>query len=343
MRNLLFVGYFILKTNYTDLFKSISCTRKKGYSLFFLLGDMIFSSLLYGSSFVDYFNFQFYRKSRVEKKAYATMGIMYDFHNKVNDKKFLKNVDDKKSFYLNFSSFCYRPFLFTKNDLQNILEVLFKKIGNRIVVKNPEESGGKGIQILNISSHDGELFFNKIKVLEYLNSHFRTNDIFYFEDFINQHDLITKISPTAVNTIRMITMIDDHGHPEIIGSVFRISVDSPIDNYSAGNMAAEIDSDTGILISGGIRKRSSCDKYNDIHPVTKEPILGFQIPYWDEIIQMVKSAAMVVPEVRSIGWDVALTNDGPVIIEGNSKWNKDTWQIPAGKGKLHIINKYLKD
>ena len=32
---------------------------------------------------------------------------------------------------------------------------------------------------------------------------------------------------------------------------------------------------------------------------------------------MVKEAALLVPEIRYVGWDVAITNDGPCIIEGN--------------------------
>jgi hypothetical protein len=56
---------------------------------------------------------------------------------------------------------------------------------------------------------------------------------------------------------------------------------------------------------------------------------------------MVTEAALVVPQVRTVGWDIAITPSGPIIIEGNSKWNKDTWQIPAGKGKLQMIKKYL--
>ena len=54
------------------------------------------------------------------------------------------------------------------------------------------------------------------------------------------------------------------------------------------------------------------------HPVTKEKIVGFNIPMFKEAVELVKEAAKVVPEVAYVGWDVAISDNGPVIIEGNS-------------------------
>src|SRR5690606_11252973 len=341
MKNILYLGFFILKTNYSDLRKSLQCTVKKGYSKYRLIFDMILSSLIYGSSFVDYFNFQFYRKSKAERKAYATMGIMYKFHKKVNDKNLINKVDDKQQFWVNYAEFCNKPYFFTKEKSKDMLKDLYEKQNKKIYIKVPTNTGGNGVQIVELSFKDNKIYVGSADLEHFLKQHFQENTIFYFEDFIQQHPLITEISPTAVNTIRVITMINDNKEPEIIGSVFRISVDCPIDNYSAGNMAAEIDIKSGVVITGGIRKRSSCDYYHDIHPITRQPIKGFQIPHWDKITKAALQAAMVVPQVRTVGWDIAVTENGPVFIEGNSQWNKDTWQIPAGEGKLHIIEKYL--
>src|SRR5690554_991987 len=341
MKNVLYLGFFILKTNYADLNKSIHCTVKKGYSKYRLILDMVFSAILYGSSFVDYFNFQFYRKNRAERKAYATMGIMYKFHKKVNDKNYIAKIDDKKHFSVNFAEYCNKPFFYTKDQYQELIRVLGEKNGKKIVIKDPTSTGGKGVQVVELNLQNGKLYANSLELELLLNQHFQNNTLFYFEDFIEQHSLISEISPTAVNTIRVITMINDNREPEIIGSVFRISVDCPIDNYSAGNMAAEIDKETGVVITGGIRKRSSCDEYHDLHPVTKKTIKEFVIPNWDAITKASLEAALVVPEVRTVGWDIAVTENGPIFIEGNSQWNKDTWQIPAGKGKIDIIAKYL--
>jgi hypothetical protein len=341
MKNIIYLGFFILKTDYADLIKSINCTSKKGYNKIFLCMRMVLNTLWYGSSFVDYYNFQFYRKNIQQKKEYATMGVMYKFHNKMNHKNFIDAVDNKKTFFKTFHKFCNPAFLFTHNDLDTIISIILDRVNKKIVVKNPESSGGKGVQIFQVLKKEDGIMIGTEELHDFLNNHFKENEYFYFEDFILQHENIANVSPSAVNTIRMISLINEENRVDIIGSVFRISVDCPIDNYSAGNLAAEIDIATGIVISGGIRKRSSCDSYHEIHPSTKQQILGLKIPFWNEINQMVTEAALVVPQVRTVGWDIAITPSGPIIIEGNSKWNKDTWQIPAGKGKLQMIKKYL--
>ena len=47
---------------------------------------------------------------------------------------------------------------------------------------------------------------------------------------------------------------------------------------------------------------------------------GFRIPYWNEVRELVKNVHAKLPDIRSIGWDVAITPNGPVLIEGNDNW-----------------------
>ena len=46
-------------------------------------------------------------------------------------------------------------------------------------------------------------------------------------------------------------------------------------------------------------------------------MIGFRIPNWDIVMRQAVKAAELVPEMNIIGWDIAITKDGPVIIEGN--------------------------
>ena len=71
--------------------------------------------------------------------------------------------------------------------------------------------------------------------------------------------------------------------------------------------------------------------------------MGFQVPFWSETLELVKAAALVNTDNRSIGWDVAITNDGPELIEGNHDWCKLLWQLPVKKGLKPILEKYKKE
>ena len=53
------------------------------------------------------------------------------------------------------------------------------------------------------------------------------------------------------------------------------------------------------------------------HPISGTEIMGFKVPMFQDAVNLVKECAKVVPEVQYIGWDVAISENGPVIVEGN--------------------------
>ncbi len=305
---------------------------------------MVYCSFRYGSSFADFFNFRFFEKPNVVKADYATMGFMYRFHAWANKPSAISMVDDKLSFSTHFSAFCSSPYFFSRDQKTELKKFLNEQPIGKIVVKDPLSTAGRGVRFFSINcDNNGIRKIDDLLIDDFVQQSLKSQEGIYIEKFIEQHSDIHNISPSGVNTIRVITMLTNLGTVDIIGTVFRISVNSPLDNYSKGNLAAEIDIITGEVITGGIRKQAACDVYHDNHPVTGKPILGFHIPFWSETLEMVKKAALIVPQVRSIGWDVAITNNGPILIEGNSKWNKDTWQIPAGYGKKSLLNAYISN
>jgi hypothetical protein len=109
---------------------------------------------------------------------------------------------------------------------------------------------------------------------------------------------------------------------------------------AAGNMAAVIDETTGIVTGKGVY--SDITKPDEeVHPVTGVSIVGFQIPFWKETLEMVKKAALQHPQNRSIGWDIVISEHGPGFIEGNHDWCKLLWQLPAKKGLKELLKPHL--
>lgn len=341
MNRFLYFCYFLITTDYSDLSASIGCAVRKGYGRAWLLAEMTYCAIVFGSSFVDYFNFQFYRKSKEERAAYATMGYMYRFHRALNVPEAIPLVDNKFLFPENFGHLCNRSRTFTDFEVEALKSFLMARVGGNVVFKDPDSTAGRSVRIIKVYEGPMGLMLDGDTFEDFCSVMFHRYQVIYLEEYIEQHEAMAAISPSGVNTIRVITILESSGRVRILGTVFRISVNSPLDNFSQGNLAAEIDQKTGIVLTGGIRKRSCCDSYHDSHPVTGVAIKGFQIPYWQEIIEFAMQAALVVPGVRSVGWDIAVTSDGPILVEGNSKWNKDTWQIPAGYGKKSLIAAYL--
>ncbi len=340
MNYIIYLPYFLFKTNYQNLFKSLKCAQNEKNTIFLIL-DMLKCSIIYGTSFIDYFNFRFYQKSNVERSKYATMAVMYRFHKKINDQSKIHLVDNKLEFAKHFSKYKMKTFCFGKDDINLFSEFVKERANKIIVIKDIDSTAGKGVSFSKVTfSELGDVNIDLVDYKDWFHSMFSNSNLLYIEDYLTQHHKLNSISPSGLNTVRVITLLaEDKVH--ILGAAFRISVDSKLDNFSAGNLAADIEIDTGRILHGGIRKLSACDSYHKTHPITGAKIKDEIIPFWNEVIDLVRNAARIIPEVRSIGWDVAILENGPILIEGNSKWNKDTWQIPANQGRLERISEYM--
>lgn len=73
-------------------------------------------------------------------------------------------------------------------------------------------------------------------------------------------------------------------------------------------------SDTGDVYVEAIDRD---DNIYNTHPISNHKIVGFKVPMFNEAVNLVKECAKIIPEVAYVGWDVAISENGPVIVEGN--------------------------
>ena len=123
-------------------------------------------------------------------------------------------------------------------------------------------------------------------------------------------------------------------HQVILGSGATI-----MDNFHQGGMGVLVDTERGCLVGNGFDK-----KVNE-SPVSPTGVVfdGYPIPYWDEVVEMVCEAALVNQGVKLIGWDVALAQDGPLLIEANRGPGWDVTQVPAQHGQKELLNEMLRE
>ena len=164
------------------------------------------------------------------------------------------------------------------------------------------------------------------------------------EEVICQHPAISAIYPHSVNTYRIVTVLRD-GVAHVVYGFIRIGNGSQfVDNINAGGMAAPIDPETGVIQYAAYDKNRHC---YDIHPATGHPIVGVSLPYWKEAVEMCLSAAQVIPQLGYIGWDIAVTENGPQLIEGNEFPGHDILQMPPHVpdkiGMLPRFRKFLQE
>ena len=156
---------------------------------------------------------------------------------------------------------------------------------------------------------------------------------------IRNHHLLRPLmgGGVGVGTIRIVTVLREQRY-RVIGACLRIIVgDNAVDNFAhgaSGNIAAAIDLDTGRMQAArGSRFRHwPVLENHDQHPQTGAPITGFTLPYWSETLALVERAHRSMPDVPTLGWDVAITDAGPVIIETNSTYDVDILQVTHQRG-----------
>jgi len=144
------------------------------------------------------------------------------------------------------------------------------------------------------------------------------------------HPAIADLSNGALNTVRMITCLDEQEQPEIIGAVLRMAVgrNVTVDNVHAGGIAAPIDLRQGRLRRATYMGIDSSHPWIDRHPDTGATITGRHLPNWQELCELVTRAHSAFNDWAVIGWDVAIMADGPRLVEGNSGPDIDLIQRP---------------
>ncbi len=291
------------------------------------------SVLKYNISLLEYFQFHFYKLTHTERLEWAGTGYMYEFQKIMNPVKERFILDDKRIFFKEYRKFFLHQSLSRKQleeDMQ-MLQDLLKDPERKLVFKSADGNCGIGVEIYKVKDLDGK----------FLISFMEENKFDLIEEFVHQHPDLNSLSPSAVNTIRIFTQLDKENKVHFLGCRLRISINSPVDNMAAGNIAAPIDEQTGIVNGPGVY--SDITKIDEAkHPVTGVQIVGFQIPFWQETVDMIKSAAILHPQNKSIGWDIVITDKGPGLIEGNHDWCKLLWQLPVKKGLKHLLEPYKK-
>lgn len=143
---------------------------------------------------------------------------------------------------------------------------------------------------------------------------------------------LAAVTSGAVCTVRFVTARAPGGAPEVTSVGFRMGVGaSRTDNFSGGGLAAGVDPETGRLGTVVQADPVFHVKAVEQHPDTGTRLAGFALPRWDEAVALALAAHAALPRIGFVGWDVALTPDGPVLVEGNFSPGARLAQAPSGE------------
>lgn len=268
-----------------------------------IIADMLWCSVRYDMAFRDYAVWDIRLLNARERKTWMTHPKSFRITKMYNTSEGRSKLEDKRRFAREYADLLGRETIDLR-DVDDAALTAFLARHPRVLAKPNEGHGGGGIDLhevgpdVDVAAFRAEVTAKGQTVLD---------------EFIVQHPEMSALYPDAVNTVRLITFLDGEGRVHLLAAVLRIGNGDVIDNFASGGMFTMLD-DEGVALYPGVDKNSNV--YRE-HPATGTPIVGFQVPQYDRVLDLVASLARRTPEAPYVGWDIAITANGPVVIEGN--------------------------
>lgn len=328
------VGFLIKRIatlDYKNLMKTANEVHKEsGKSRLSSFADIVKCGMKYQAGYMDYKLFKMYELNAEERAKILTRGKNDAYVRRLNDKNYIGIFSDKAEFNKHFDKYLCREWILLDGENEADFES-FVRGKEKIIIKPLGLCCGKGIEILDPREYKTQ------ELYEYI----MKNEAYLVEEVVKQSKEISAIYSLSVNTIRVVTVLSDNMVPSIVAAFFRIGTGGNIvDNFNHGGVTAPINIETGKIEH---KARSKSNVYFSNHPDTNAPILGFTIPNWKALTDYAKALALVVPQMRYVGWDICLTDKGFAVIEANEYPGNDLYQIPKENiGTANLIEDALK-
>lgn len=310
----------------------IACSRS-GMSRLTCLKDMIHCTRKFGSGYHDYVIFHFYEMDDDMRATYMTRLKNKKLLNHANDPQYEHIFEDKCEFAEVFRDFTGRSSIDVSNASKEEILAYFRE-HDEIFGKIANSQCSYGAELMKKEQFQSEEDF-----YEYV----KEKDLGILEEVVKNHHAIRDIYPHALNTTRMITLIGDDGKPHLLYAAQKFGDGGRF--VDVFGLHGPVNMETGVVEFPFHSGDTIKGIYYWEHPYTKKPLIGFKLPYFKEAKEMILKAAGVVPQVGYVGWDVAITENGPLIIEGNPYGAYEFMQLPgqndSGKGILEDIEKIV--
>lgn len=295
-----------------------------------VIADYACAALVHRCLIRQYVIGEFWKLSNPERKKRLTYSRMVKLFAKYNDAKYIHILNYKQEFNAYFKDFVHRDWIYV-NKVSEDDFLLFLKKHDAVIIKPTDGVEGGGVRKFTLSE-------NRDINLSKLYTNLKEENVLV-EEVIVQHPRMI-FGNNSVNTIRTHTILDSQGKAHVIKAILRAGVgNSVVDNYCQGGSIYEVDLKTGLVCTYGQSKNNS---QSYIHPGTDIVMLGYKIPNWEIVIKECERAAELLPQIRIIGWDVAITVNGIELIEGNHNPDYELFEFLGSTGYYKKIKEIIQ-
>lgn len=264
--------------------------------------DMLWQAGFRNVGFQDYIDYDFAILSRDERATYMTHPVSNQLSQKFDHPDFRYIFQDKIEFDRVFAEHLHREWMVVADGNAAEVRAFAERLGT-IVTKEPVGQAGTGVHRYHAAEIDDWDAFHRglLQRGELL-----------IEEVILQHPDLAAVCPGTVNTTR-ITAFFDGERTHILAMAQKFGRGAVSDQMTFGGFYTMLD-ENGHAVGPGY---DSHGHVHEVHPDSGFVIGDFQLPMMDEVRAFIDRVARVVPQVQYVGWDVVVTPDGPVLVEGN--------------------------
>ncbi len=222
----------------------------------------------------------------------------------------------------------HRPILHGQGEVAGFLRSALAQ-DQQLVIKPLDALQGRGVVVIErISGDDLVLSHGQRQPVDELSSAVSTGGRWLIQKRISQHGTLAALNPSSLNTVRLGTFRHQDGLVDIQFALLRVGrADSQIDTSDNG-FSVRVDCASGRLSARGYTKQGNSAPPWDTRHCDSGAVFGeCTVPFWNEIIELGTQFAHHAGRNRFVGWDVAVTPDGPVFVEGNGNWGMASPQL----------------
>ncbi|MBR2730855.1 MAG: hypothetical protein IKD72_02580 [Clostridia bacterium] len=294
----------------------------------------IYQYWVYGVSTDEYFYYDFANKTREEKLEYMTYRLRLLYGQHLNRKDMTHLLTNKFETYNYFKEQYLRDVILCSAEDDFDAFLAFTQKHPEFVVKPVDLSGGRGVHKASVAGMNEaekkqcflrllqEGIDNKAKYLRGFDASV------ILEELIDQNEEMAAFNPASVNGVRLVTVLrgDEVTPYEAWMKIGRGG--HFLASAVFGTMDAGIDMKTGVINTPGFTEMGECYA---AHPDNGLPIVGFQIPQWQELLALAEECALKMPFFHYVGWDFVLSKKGWCIMEVN-QCSDFMWQLYRQRG-----------
>lgn len=278
--------------------------------------DMVWCGLRYEAGYSDYALFHMWSMNADQRASILTRGKNNRYVRALNRREDMHYFAEKADFLAAFAPYVKRRWLDLRQADAQALEEMARELGV-VLVKPQNATHGDGVE---------KIYARDVTDWPALHARLTGEGRTLCEEVITQHPELDRLWPGCVNTVRLVTIYKD-GVGHIVASFLRVgSGEKPVDNFNNGGMVVPLDPGTGTVLCAAVNKAG---QRFETHPGTGTRFEGFQVPLWEQVVELAGRAAGVIPGVRYVGWDIAVTPEGPLLVEGNQYPGHDIYGLPG--------------